>query len=304
MISTTPGAATTALLEGAPAGTVITARLVDGDETLPTVVTVAPKLDAEGDPLDAFVGSFVAPANLPYQIEWVEAGSVVGTELIVLGQTDVEGFAGYPTTGELVAASSVSELLVLSGPQQDALRDVAIADIERFCGQQFTTYVGDLVVDGGGGREVFPPKRVEVLTAIVVKGTSIDLTDVVVSERGDRIHFLPLSTDYAVMAMRETAYDSRTFRSGSGTVILTGTFGWSVVPAPVVQAIRIEMEQQALADASPLSGIVGSSRRLGLRNISQGNLRAEVGDPSVVSPQAARLLDPAYVWLGPGGYLA
>lgn len=212
--------------------------------------------------------------------------------------------SGYPGTGELVAQSSVSELTSLTDPEQDALRDVAIADVERFCGQAFVPYTGDLVVDGGGGREVFPPKRVEELTAIVVQGTSIDLTDVVVSEKGDRLHFAPYSTDYAVTAMRETAYDSRTFRSGWGTVILSGTFGWSVVPAAVSQAIRIEMEQQALADASALSGIVNSSRRLGLRSVAQGNLRADIGDPSVVSPQAARLLDPDYVWLGPGGYLA
>lgn len=303
MISTSPGALTTALLEGAPAGTVLTARLVDGDETLPTVVTVAPKLDGDGDPLDAFVASFTAPTGLPYQLEWVEGAAVVGIEIIVLGQGEVEGFSGYPTTEQLVDASSVSELLALSGPQQDALRDIAIADVERYCGQAFTPYIGDVVVDGGGGREVFPPKRVEELTGIVVKGTSIDLTDVAVSEKGDRIHFLALSTDYAVAAMRETAFDSRTFRSGSGTVVLTGTFGWSVVPAAVAQAIRIEMEQQALADASELSGIVSSSRRLGLRSVAQGNLRAEIGDPSVVSPQAARLLS-NYVWLGPGGYLA
>ncbi len=180
---------------------------------------------------------------------------------------------------------------------------MAISAVERFTGQRFVARAGDLVVDGSGGGEIFMPERVESLTDIVVKGTSIDLTDVVVGERGDRLHFVPLNQSYAVQAMREVSYDSRTFRAGAGTIILTGTFGWSVCPAPVVQALRLEMEAQAQADASALSGVVGSARRLGLRDLAQGNLRITVGDPSEISPQAGRLLVP-YVWLGAGGHVA
>jgi hypothetical protein len=82
MIATTPGALTAAVLEGAPAGLMITARLKDGDEILATVVTVSPRLDAEGDPLDAYTGSFMAPSVLPVMIEWLEGVTVVGSELV------------------------------------------------------------------------------------------------------------------------------------------------------------------------------------------------------------------------------
>lgn len=210
--------------------------------------------------------------------------------------------SGYPGTGELVAQSSVAELTGLTDPEQDALRDVAIESIEQFCGQRFEMYEGELVVDGSGARELFAPQRIVELTAIIVKGTSLDLTDIVVSPEGDRIHFAAWNTSYAVAAMRETAYDSRTFRAGTGMVVLTGIFGWPAVPAAVAQAIRIEMEEQALADANPLSGTVATFRRLGLRNISQGNLRANIGNPAEVSPRAARLLA-KYVWTGAGGQL-
>lgn len=208
----------------------------------------------------------------------------------------------YPTTAALVAASATAELVSLTGAQQAALREMAIIAVERYCGQKFLPTVGSISVDGSGADEIHPTQRVEALTGITVKGTSLDLSDVTLSPEGDRLFIAALSTDYAVAAMRdERSWDSRTFRSGPGTVILTGTFGWTAPPAAVEQALRLDMEEQAVADASSLSGIVASSRRLGIRNISQGNLRAEVGVPDEVSPQVARLLS-AYVWAGGGGY--
>lgn len=304
MIFTLPGQATTAILDGAPAGLVLTARLRDGDEILPTVVSVSPRLDAEGDALNAYAALFTAPASLPVQIEWLEDGAIVGTELVALGGAGpAEGFPGYPSTADLVADSEVTELTSLSAVEQDALREMAIQAVERFCGQSFTLYEGSLTVDGSGARELFAPRRIETLTDLEVKGTSIDLTDVLVSPEGDRLHFEQYATSYAVAAMREHWHDTRTFRAGSGTVILTGTFGWSVVPQAVVLAIRIEMEDQAQADANKLAGTVAAFRRLGLRNIAQGNLRADIGNPSDLSPRSAKLLA-KYVWTGPGGYLA
>ena len=84
MISATPLALTTATLEGAPAGATITARLVDGDETLATVVTVTPKQHASGVALDAYTATFIAPAAnaLPVVLEWLEGATVVGSELV------------------------------------------------------------------------------------------------------------------------------------------------------------------------------------------------------------------------------
>lgn len=87
MITTQPGARTTATLEGAPAGRVITARLVDGDEILTTVVTVSPLLDSVGMALNAYTASFTAPPALPVVIEWLEGTAIVGSELVGLALT-------------------------------------------------------------------------------------------------------------------------------------------------------------------------------------------------------------------------
>jgi hypothetical protein len=97
-------------------------------------------------------------------------------------------------------------------------------------------------------------------------------------------------------------WDSRTFRVGAGAIVLTGVFGWSETPATVEQAIRLEMEAQAQADANRLSGVVAGARRLGLTDIAQGNLRVSLGDPSEVTPRTARLLA-GYVWTGEAGRL-
>jgi hypothetical protein len=210
----------------------------------------------------------------------------------------------YPATEELLAQSSSSELMDLSSAEQEALRTVAIAAVERFTGQRFESAgPGEVVtIDGAGGREVFLPKRCEALSGVIVKGTSIDLTDVALDEKGARLYFQPRSTHYAVVAMYDSPRDTRTFRAGAGTIVLTGTFGWSVCPDPVAQALRLEMEEQASADASALSGLVSSYRRLGIADIAQGNLRAQIGTPGEIGARAARLLAP-YVWTGAGGFL-
>lgn len=82
MLTATPGSATTALLEGAPAGLTLTAHLRDGDEILPTIVTIVPLLDSEGDALDAYSASFIAPLMLPVTIVWLEGLTVVASEVI------------------------------------------------------------------------------------------------------------------------------------------------------------------------------------------------------------------------------
>jgi hypothetical protein len=109
MIPTTPGVSTTATLEGAPAGLTITARLRDGDEILPTVVTISPKLDATGDPLDAYVGVFTAPAQLPVMLEWLQDEMVVGSELVVLRTIPQTG-----TDAEATARERLEQLLAPS----------------------------------------------------------------------------------------------------------------------------------------------------------------------------------------------
>lgn len=280
------------------------ARIEEADPATPSVWAEleTQALDPlDSDPTDPMQRSFSTPFGVRavalYRVVFIDAD---GHEDI----SDAVGpRSGYPAAASLVAASDVSELTSLSAAQQEAKRNMAIAAVERYTGQRFTPFVGTLgPIDGHGARELYVPRRIEALTAISVSGTSLDVSDVVVDEAGDRIHFAPLGMGYAEQAMRETAYDSRTFRAGAGTVTLTGTFGWTVVPDAVVEAIRLEMEAQARADANPLAGTIGAYRRMGLTNIAQGNLRAQIGDPSQISPDAARMLAD-YIWTGAGGYL-
>lgn len=78
----TIGGLTTALLEDAPVGLTLTGRVKDGNETLPLAVTILPLLDSEGDPLDAYVATFILPAALPVELQWLEGATVVGSEII------------------------------------------------------------------------------------------------------------------------------------------------------------------------------------------------------------------------------
>lgn len=89
MILATPGQETSATpLTGVPAGAVITARLIDGDETLPTVVTVTPIVDSQGMALTSRAATFTAPPGLPVTLQWLLGVAVVGEELV----------AAYPVT--------------------------------------------------------------------------------------------------------------------------------------------------------------------------------------------------------------
>lgn len=206
----------------------------------------------------------------------------------------------YPTATELAEGSEV--LAGVPETRLDALRRLAIRKIEVFTGQKFEPSTVDLIEDGPGGGVLYPSKRVELLTGVLVKGTDMDLTDIELDPSGMRITLRPMSTSYAVRAMQETAYDTRTFRSGAGTVVLTGTFGWTIPPAEVTDALRGEMESEQLAKGSALAPTVAAYRRLGLTDIAQGNLRASIGDPSLVTPETAMLLADL-VWTGAGGFL-
>jgi hypothetical protein len=206
----------------------------------------------------------------------------------------------YPTATELAEDSEI--LAGVTGPKLEALRRLAIRKVERFTGQTFEPSTEDVVMDGTGGPSIYPPKRVEVLAGILVKGTDMDLTDVSLLDGGKRIVLAPMNLGYAVQAMREHAYDTRTFRSGEGTIVLSGTFGWTTPPPELADALTGEMENEHLAKGSALAPTVAAYRRLGLTDISQGNLRATIGDPSLVRAETALLLADL-VWLGPGGYL-
>lgn len=209
----------------------------------------------------------------------------------------------YPLTATLVAASDVAELLQAGPAKQDAYRTLAIAGVENHTGQVFDAFVGTRYEDGRGGRELYLTRRLEAVTALAIEGTALDASSVRISERRDRLHIDSYPGNYAVQAMRWSGADTRTFRSGAGTVAITGVWGWSAVPPPVFTAVVWDMEDQARADQSALAGTVSAYRRMGLNEIVQGNLRATLGRSAPqLSPRAAALLSD-FIWRGPGGYL-
>lgn len=215
----------------------------------------------------------------------------------------------YPTTAELVAASASPELLGLTAPQQDALRAAAIVSVERYTGQKFVEFDGLSVERSNGSRAITLSRRLRVFRSLSIAGIAEALygpTEVGLSDDGDRLFLLSdAGLSYYSQALLDVqARDSRTYRRGfpTGEVTIDGEWGWEDSPDGVDQAIRIDMEEQAAADASKLSGAVSSYRRLGITDISQGNLRVTMGDPATVSPRVAHLLED-YVWTAGGGLL-
>lgn len=209
----------------------------------------------------------------------------------------------YPSRADLVAASDVPELLAAPEAKQDEYFMLARRGVEGVTGQKFVQWTGARILDGRGGRELYLPERLDTLTGIAVLGTTIDLTDVQIADDGKRLVFVPMNTSYAVMAMRDTWADSRTFRMGLRTVTVTGVWGWSEAPDELATAMRWDMEDQARADQNALAGTIAAYRRLGVNEIAQGNLRATIGPAApVLSARAASLLAD-YVWWGEGGYV-
>jgi hypothetical protein len=209
----------------------------------------------------------------------------------------------YPTTEELVAASSVDELAALTVEQQDALRDSAIIAVEEFCGQVFEAFDGTITVDGRRSRVLYLPRRLEEMEAITVAGSALATTDVLLTPDGDKLVMNTSPGNYYERTLRELSGESLYgFDADVQGIAITGTWGWDEPPAGVVEAIRVDMEETAVADSNALSPTIAAYRKLGLRSISQGNLRAEIGEEGSVSPRVARLLTP-HVWSSGVGQL-
>jgi hypothetical protein len=213
----------------------------------------------------------------------------------------------YPTLDAVLADTEVPELTGASGPSQEALYLAAIQAIEEFTGQSFADEDTTLDVDAAGGRVIFLPRRLETLLSI---DGSVPPTDIALSPAGDRLT-VPhrRAWGYYEKTMRELSHETDP-GFARGSVAITGTWGWTVAPPAVAMALRLDMEDNARADANDLSGTVAGLRAMGLRSISQGNLSlawggsgdASGGGAAVVTPRAARLLT-GFVWYGPGGEL-
>jgi hypothetical protein len=228
----------------------------------------------------------------------------------------------YPSTAELVAASSNATLQGLEGTEQDGLREEAILAVEGACKQSFTlegdsgSGSGDdepttRKLDGTGSNVLYLPKRLVELTGIEAPGTAISAADVELSERHDRL-CLPdprSGTNWLTQAMAEaTGAEHRAFPSGPAAVSVTGIWGWTPeeVPAAIATALRYDMEDRAVANAHALADTVRSAKGLGVTGLSQGGFSLQLdGREVAVSTRVRRILsDAELIWHGPAGALA
>jgi hypothetical protein len=199
----------------------------------------------------------------------------------------------YPTVEELVAATTVDELVQLTGEQQEGIRAAAIQSVEDYCHQSFGGSVVEArEVRGTRKSRLYLPTRLESLVSVAIGGAA--LSGVTLAEDGTYVELSRMAgTGYYEQAYE--AVSGERFVGFDGILSITGTWGWTDCPTAVATAIRFDMEEQALADANELSNTIGAYRKLGLRNITQGNLRADIGDEVVLSAKVKRQLT-KYVW--------
>lgn len=224
-----------------------------------------------------------------------------------VNESDPIGPSGYPTTEEFVADSSVSELTSLGEAEQDALRTASINAVEEFCNQTFTLEMQrSYTLDGTGTGVLYLPRRILNLTDIIVPESTVSPSEVIINERRDRLILWEgvSTTGYYQTAIRDLAdaWPVR-FTFGMGNIVILGDWGWEAVPSAVKVAIRKDMEDTALADANGLSQTARAFRKMGMRDVSQGNLRAAVSGAYGLSPEVMSLLD-RYVWIGQIGAVA
>lgn len=209
----------------------------------------------------------------------------------------------YPTRAALVAASSVAELTGLEAPEQDSLWAAAISAVEEFCGQTFGNEDRTEIIDGRGASVIYLPARLSRLDSLRVNGQDFATASVVISSERDRLHF---NTEYALGYYEQAIADASgdKFPVGFGNIEINGLWGWAddEFPAAVGTALRYDMEDTALADQNSLSATVQAFRKLGLRNISQGNLQAQITSAPGLTDRVTRILRP-YVWNGQIGAL-
>lgn len=252
--------------------------------------------------------------TIPGQPEgrYVAALRYAGTEVMDLVRVDhrvqaplAAPYVGYPSAEDFVAMSSVDDLTNLTLEQADGLRSSSIAAIEDYCGQTFGgTEVATKLVRAAGSSLLYLPARLESVDAIAVEGVSQTLSDVVLADEHDRLH-LPavVGGNYYERTLRELAGEPSP-RSWHGEVAVTGTWGWPTVPENIITAIRFDMEEQAVAEKNGLAPTIMAMRKLGVRDVSQGNLRMTIGDEVVLSGRVVRLLNaPGLLWQGIPGAL-
>lgn len=296
---------------GAPTGKVgtATAKIKDGQGGLVQAASTAGIVEEEP-------GAYTVTRNAPaafgeYTLYFLPMpGGTTVAEKLVVNATGTPGPAPvsdtYPDVDELLAASSCAELIALDDDQAEALRLEAIVGVESYCGQSFLPEgteeaPASRFVDGSGGRALELPKRLEVLVEVLVEGASLAIDGIRLSDTHDRISIVRT----AAPGYYETALEiptSRTFETGPDAIEVRGVWGWLAVPDAVTQALRLHMEDRAMADANALAPSIRSYRGLGVSGIRQGNLSAqlEAFEPELSARARRQVAD--YVWTTSGGF--
>lgn len=219
----------------------------------------------------------------------------------------------YMPAAQLVAASDVAELGAASPEQQATWWAMAKRAIEGFCGQRFDADVGTRNIDGNDQRRLPLDKRLATLTGIAISApgfpTSLDLTDVALDDDHDAIHVIPDALTGGTWATRVLREGRRAvFPAGAGTVAVTGTWGWldAELPpddpdTPVNIAMRLEMEDLALAKSHGLAQTIRANTRLGLTGTADGRINADIKVPDIVLGVESQSLLEDYIWHPPGG---
>jgi hypothetical protein len=242
--------------------------------------------------------------------------AVVGDEILESNEFAVTILAGgapppvsgrYPTCAELVAESTVAALTDLSTTQQEELYEQTLNSIHEFCGQTFDFKPGaTYTINGSGSDVLYLPKRLEAITGLVVEGSGLSLGDVLLDDPFDRLVVRPNASggwNYYEQVMAEFGGNLPfKFTFDDENVTITGDWGWSTFPGPVRTAIRKDMEDTALADGNLLNQTIRAYRKFGMRDISQGNLRASFGFAPGLGDEVINLLTP-YVWQGNIGHV-
>jgi len=211
----------------------------------------------------------------------------------------------YPTAAELVAESTIPALTSLSSAQQQELFAQSLAAVEEFCGQKFDYLPNTTMsLDGTGSDVLYLPKRLETLTDLNIEGSALSIGDVLLEEPFDRLvvrahpsgqrnYYEQALADFEGNLPYSFTYDEE-------NIVLTGDWGWSQVPGPVRTAIRKDMEDTALADTNLLNQTIRAYRKFGMRDISQGNLRASFAFAPGLGDDVINMLQP-YIWIGQVG---
>lgn len=305
MIVAFPGSNFLAVVEGVPDEADLTVRIVsvqDGSEVM--AATYEGIFNLGGGTYRANL--FAPEDDGQYLVQWEYDDILAGEVLVVSSAAEPATEPYYPSAATLVEQSTVEALASLTEAQQDALRSAAISAVEEHVGQSFTPFSGIVQVPSQGGYEVLLPRRLRLLDAVYSsRGDLLEPEAVVLGPNKDRLIWRQniVGVGYYEQALFEVSGRDYPTRFGRDTLQVAGEWGWDAVPQPVVDAIRYDMEDQAMADASALTQTVHVFRRLGLTTIDQGNLRATLGPVGGgLSPRVTRVLKP-YVFLGTGGYV-